>query len=76
IAKVAGPVKADSYIIKLKQGSDKNGHLGKLAQILTTAESHVKYDYDSVFHGYAGTLKGAALEFIQSSKDVEYIYPD
>ncbi|KDQ13665.1 hypothetical protein BOTBODRAFT_55912 [Botryobasidium botryosum FD-172 SS1] len=76
IAKVAGAVKADSYIIKLKQGSDKNGHLGKLAQILTTAESHVKYDYDSVFHGYAGTLKGAALDFIRSSKDVEYIYPD
>ncbi|KDQ13719.1 hypothetical protein BOTBODRAFT_55960 [Botryobasidium botryosum FD-172 SS1] len=76
IQKVSGPVKAGSYIIKLKPGADKRGHLGKLAQILGTADSHLAYDYDNVFHGYAGTIKGAALEFIQASKDVEYIVPD
>ncbi|KDQ17699.1 hypothetical protein BOTBODRAFT_155761 [Botryobasidium botryosum FD-172 SS1] len=76
VQKVAGPIKADSYIIKLKQGADKSGHLSKLAQILATADSHVKYDYEAVFRGYAGTIKGAALEFIRASKDVEYIYPD
>ncbi|KDQ13718.1 hypothetical protein BOTBODRAFT_45130 [Botryobasidium botryosum FD-172 SS1] len=91
IQKVAGPVKTGSYIIyipracrkrvysrssKLKPGADKRGHLSKLAQILGTADSHVAYDYDNVFHGYAGEIKGAALAFIQASKDVEYIYPD
>ncbi|KDQ11599.1 hypothetical protein BOTBODRAFT_57358 [Botryobasidium botryosum FD-172 SS1] len=76
IQKVAGPVKTDSYIIKLKDGADKRTHLIKLGQILGTSESHVKYTYDDVFNGYSGTLTGSALEFIQSSKDVEYILPD
>ena len=61
---------------KLKAGADKRGHLGKLAQVLGSADSHVAYDYDQGFNGYAGTLKGAALEFIRASKDVEYIVPD
>ncbi|KDQ21395.1 hypothetical protein BOTBODRAFT_50040 [Botryobasidium botryosum FD-172 SS1] len=76
IQKASGPVKADSYIIKLKEGSDRSSHLVKLGQILGTSESHVEYEYDSVFHGYAGHLTGAALDFVRSSKDVEYIVPD
>ncbi|KAG9103701.1 subtilisin-like serine protease, partial [Ceratobasidium sp. 392] len=74
ISKHAGPVKADSYIIKLKDGVSKDSHIAKLIAAIT-AGGKVEYNYD-VFQGYAASLKGKDLDFIRQSKDVEYILED
>jgi hypothetical protein len=29
--------------------------------------------YEDVFHGYAGVLKGPILDFVRRSSDVEYV---
>ncbi|QRV89207.1 cuticle-degrading protease [Ceratobasidium sp. AG-Ba] len=75
ISKHAGPVKADSYIIKLKDGVSKDSHIAKLIAAVT-AGGKVEHSYDDVFHGYAASLKGKDLDFIRQSKDVEYIVED
>lgn len=60
---------------KLKDGANKNEHLAQLADHLGNTGSAVAYNYD-IIHGYSATLKGSALDFVQSSKDVEYIELD
>ncbi|KAF8597651.1 serine protease [Ceratobasidium sp. AG-I] len=75
ITKVPGPVKANSYIIKLKDNVSKDSHLNKLASSFTGG-SRVQYEYTNVFHGYAATLKSKDLEFVRQSKDIEYIEED
>ncbi|KAH7333759.1 peptidase S8/S53 domain-containing protein [Rhizoctonia solani] len=71
ITKRAGPVKANSYIIKLKDGVSKPAHLAGLL-----SGSKVAYTYDRAFQGYSAQLEGKALEYIRQSKDVEYIVQD
>ncbi|KAG8714144.1 subtilisin-like serine protease [Ceratobasidium sp. 395] len=75
INKFAGQVKANSYIIKLKDGVTKDAHLSALISKFT-AGSSLQYKYGDVFHGYAVTLKGKDLDFVRQSKDVEFIEED
>ncbi|KAG9082592.1 subtilisin-like serine protease, partial [Ceratobasidium sp. 392] len=75
ISKHAGPVKTDSYIIKLKDGVSKDSHIAKLVAAIT-AGGKVVHQYGDVFQGYAASLKGKDLDFIRQSKDVEYIVED
>ncbi|KAG8751961.1 subtilisin-like serine protease, partial [Ceratobasidium sp. 423] len=65
------PVKANSYIIKLKDGVSKSAHLANLL-----SGSKVAYTYDRAFQGYSAQLDGKALEYVRQSKDVEYIVQD
>ncbi|KAG8741725.1 subtilisin-like serine protease [Ceratobasidium sp. 414] len=75
ISKHAGPVKANSYIIKLKDGVSKDSHIATLVAAIT-AGGKVEHKYGEVFQGYAASLKGKDLDFIRQSKDVEYIVED
>ncbi|KAJ1307126.1 hypothetical protein OPQ81_001244 [Rhizoctonia solani] len=75
ISKFAGPVKTNSYIIKLKDGVSKDAHVNKLIAAFT-AGGKVQYKYGEVFHGYAASLQGKDLDFIRQSSDVEYILED
>ncbi|KAF8596877.1 putative subtilisin-like serine protease [Ceratobasidium sp. AG-I] len=78
ITKYAGPVKADSYIIKLKEGVSKSSHIASLLAEIQGKDSAITYKWDNtnVFHGYAGVLKGEVLNFVRKSSDVEYIEAD
>ncbi|KDQ16733.1 hypothetical protein BOTBODRAFT_172839 [Botryobasidium botryosum FD-172 SS1] len=71
-----GPVQEDSYIVTLKPGVKKTAHLAQLTSVLASSDSRIVYNYGAILGGYAGTIKGAALDFIQSSKDVEHIEYD
>ncbi|CCO34084.1 Cuticle-degrading protease OS=Metarhizium anisopliae GN=PR1 PE=1 SV=1 [Rhizoctonia solani AG-1 IB] len=74
VGKHAGPVKANSYIIKLKDGVSKDSHIAKL--LSSTSDSKIEYKYEQVFHGYAAELKGKDLDYVRQSSDVEYILED
>ncbi|KEP51107.1 serine protease [Rhizoctonia solani 123E] len=78
ITKYAGPTKADSYIIKLKEGVSKPSHIARLLSEIQGKDSSITYKWDNtnVFNGYAGVLKGSVLDFIRKSSDVEYIEAD
>ncbi|QRV88460.1 cuticle-degrading protease [Ceratobasidium sp. AG-Ba] len=76
VVKYAGPTKADSYIIKLKDGVSKDSHIARLLQAIGSLDSKVTYKYEDVFHGYAGTFKGPILDFIRRSSEVEYVQAD
>lgn len=54
---------------------NKEAHLAALSGLLGSTGSQIAYNY-TVVHAYAGTLKGAALDFVQASEDVEYIELD
>ncbi|KAG8728722.1 subtilisin-like serine protease [Ceratobasidium sp. 428] len=75
ISKHAGPVKANSYLIKLKDGVSKNAHLNSIISKFV-AGSSLEYKYGDVFHGYAVKLKGKDLDFVRQSKDIEFIEED
>jgi len=75
ISKHAGPVKANSYIIKLKDGVSKDAHINALIAS-ATAGGVIEHKYGFVFQGYAANLKGKDLDYIRQSKDVEYILED
>lgn len=72
ITKRAGPVKADSYIIKFKDGSSKD----ILSNVLAQPGSAVTYDYSSVFNGVAVKLPGSDLRLVQGLFGIEYIEQD
>ncbi|CAE6451851.1 unnamed protein product [Rhizoctonia solani] len=76
ITKLAGPVKENSYIIKLKDGVSKDSHVARLLDFIGSQDSKVVYKYENSFNGYAGVLKGPILEYIRRSPDVEYIEAD
>ncbi|KAG8701009.1 subtilisin-like serine protease [Ceratobasidium sp. 394] len=76
ITKYAGPTKADSYVIKLKDGVSKDSHIARLLAAIGSFDSKVTYKYQEVFHGYAGTFRGPILDFIRRSSDVEYVQAD
>ncbi|KAH7326858.1 putative subtilisin-like serine protease [Rhizoctonia solani] len=76
ITKLAGPVKENSYIIKLKDGVSKDSHVARLLDYIGSRDSKVVYKYENTFNGYAGFLKGPILEYIRRSPDVEYIEAD
>ncbi|CAE6423433.1 unnamed protein product [Rhizoctonia solani] len=61
--KLAGPVKENSYIIKLKDGVSKNSHVARLLDYIGSQDSKVDY-------------KGPILEYIRRSPDVQYIEAD
>ncbi|QRV89194.1 cuticle-degrading protease [Ceratobasidium sp. AG-Ba] len=75
ITKFPGQVKANSYIIKLKDGVNKDSHLNSIISSFV-AGSSLQYKYGDVFHGYAVTLRGKDLDFIRQSKDIEFIEED
>ncbi|KAG8741726.1 subtilisin-like serine protease [Ceratobasidium sp. 414] len=75
ITKHAGPVKANSYIVKLKDGVSVDAHLNSIIFSFVSGSS-LQYKYGDVFHGYAINLKGKDLDFLRQSKDVEYITED
>ncbi|KAG8791154.1 subtilisin-like serine protease [Ceratobasidium sp. 428] len=75
ITKFAGRVKANSYIIKLKDGVSRETHLNAILPKFV-ADSGLKYKYGDVFHGYAVTLKGQDLALVRQSKDIEFIEED
>ncbi|KAG9084598.1 subtilisin-like serine protease [Ceratobasidium sp. UAMH 11750] len=72
ITKYAGPVKASSYIVKLKDGVSKDAHLDSIINSFV-AGSSLQYKYGDVFHGYAINLQGKDLDILRQSKDVEFI---
>ncbi|CAE6469614.1 unnamed protein product [Rhizoctonia solani] len=72
VTKLAGPVKENSYIIKLKDGVSKDSHVAHLLEFIGSQDSK----YENVFNGYAGVLKGPILDYIRRSADVEYIQAD
>ncbi|KAG9124214.1 subtilisin-like serine protease [Ceratobasidium sp. 392] len=76
ITKLAGPTKADSYIIKLKDGVSKDSHIARLLEAIGNLDSKVTYKYDNVLHGYAGILRGPILDYIRRSSEVEYVQAD
>ncbi|CAE6393642.1 unnamed protein product [Rhizoctonia solani] len=76
ITKLAGPIKENSYIIKLKDGVSKDSHVARLLEFIGSRDSKVVYKYENIFNGYAGTLKGPILDYIRRSPDVEYIEAD
>ncbi|CUA73345.1 Aqualysin-1 [Rhizoctonia solani] len=78
ITKHAGPVKPDSYIVKLKDGASKNAVLVLLTGILKLTNSLIVYDAcdSNVFNGFTSILKGDALAFVQRMQEVEYIEQD
>ncbi|KAG8737373.1 subtilisin-like serine protease [Ceratobasidium sp. 414] len=76
ITKPPGPAKADSYIIKLKNGVSQDSHIARLLEEIGSLDSEVTYQYDSVLNGYAGILKGPILDYIRRSPDVEYVQAD
>ncbi|KDQ17084.1 hypothetical protein BOTBODRAFT_30466 [Botryobasidium botryosum FD-172 SS1] len=76
ISPTMGEVKPNSYIVKIKDDADKSTHISQLTRLLDRSNSFISYDYVTTLKGYAGTLRGEALSFIQSSNDVELIEPD
>ncbi|KAG9091093.1 subtilisin-like serine protease [Ceratobasidium sp. 392] len=75
LTEFAGRVKANSYIVKLKDNVSKDAHLTSIISKFI-AGSSLQYKYDDVFHGYAINLKGKDLDFLRQSKDIEYITED
>ncbi|CAE7229635.1 unnamed protein product [Rhizoctonia solani] len=73
ITKYAGPVKPNSYIIKLKDDVLKGSHI---TELLFQTDSKIVYDYEAAFHGYAVELVGRGLDFVRRSREVEYIVED
>ncbi|KAG9124884.1 subtilisin-like serine protease [Ceratobasidium sp. 392] len=76
VTKLAGPAKANSYIIKLKAGVSKDSHIARLLEAIGSLDSKVTYKYDSVLQGYAGIFKGPILDYVRRSPDVEYVLAD
>ncbi|KAG8722635.1 subtilisin-like serine protease [Ceratobasidium sp. 395] len=81
VTKLAGPAKADSYIIKLKDGASKDSHIARLLQEIgasaDASDSKVTYEYNSVMpEVYAGSFKGPILDYIRRSPDVEWVQAD
>lgn len=74
ISKRAGLVKANSYVVKLKDGVSKSAHLAGLRSIAN--DFKVAYTYDEAFQGYSVQLEGKSLDYVQQSRDVEYIVED
>ncbi|KAG8771036.1 hypothetical protein FRC12_003884, partial [Ceratobasidium sp. 428] len=81
VTKPAGPAKADSYIIKLKDGASKDSHIARLLQEIgasaDASDSKVTYEYNIVMpEVYAGSFKGPILDYIRRSPDVEWVQAD
>ncbi|KAG8791424.1 subtilisin-like serine protease [Ceratobasidium sp. 428] len=78
IMKRAGPAKTDSYIVKLKADTSKDSHITRLLSGTSGNDASVIYKWDNtdLFHGYAAVLKGAALDSVRGSPDVEYMEAD
>ncbi|CAE6448144.1 unnamed protein product [Rhizoctonia solani] len=76
INKRAGPVKEDSYVIKLKDGVSLESHITQFAGTGDGQNAQIVYKYNDVFNGYAGILKGSVLDSIRRSPDVEFIQAD
>ncbi|CAE7111017.1 unnamed protein product [Rhizoctonia solani] len=78
ITKHAGPVKANSYIVKLKDDASKSAILDLLKAVLKLTGSLITYDAcdPDQFNGFTSILKGDALAFVQRMQGVEYIEQD
>ncbi|KAF9514756.1 hypothetical protein BS47DRAFT_1342736 [Hydnum rufescens UP504] len=79
LIKASGPVKPDSYIVVLKNNVNQANHLSSLAGIEThdaVTYQQVTHLYDTAFNGYACILRGAALDHVLNSKDVDFVEQD
>ncbi|KAI0686618.1 serine protease [Earliella scabrosa] len=72
-----GTLVPNSYIVKLKDGTDKDAHLDWLGESHGDAANvtHAQWSSD-VLHGYAGVLHPDALDALLAHEDVEYIEED
>ncbi|KEP47628.1 peptidase inhibitor i9 [Rhizoctonia solani 123E] len=73
IIKYAGPIKPNSYVVKLKDNVPKEFHITKLP---FHTDSKIVYKYERAFHGYAVEIGGQDLNFVRQSDEVEYIIED
>ncbi|CAE6419205.1 unnamed protein product [Rhizoctonia solani] len=69
---------ADSYLVKLKEGADVEGHLdwiqGQSRKYTGTLyKCKVEYRYENI-RGYAAYLSGPALDELTKRDDVQAIY--
>ncbi|KAH7327595.1 serine protease [Rhizoctonia solani] len=74
IAKRAGPVKPDSYVIKFKDGASHDV-LAQLAEKLRTSDSSITHTY-TVWPGFAAVLKGDSLEYVRKMPGIESMEED
>ncbi|KAG8899422.1 subtilisin-like serine protease [Tulasnella sp. 403] len=73
---VQGDVVPGSYIVKLKDGSNKATLIDTLQQKLAS-KFHLTHDYDpQFFNAFSGQLSPEAIQELSSDKNVEYITED
>ncbi|CAE7180124.1 unnamed protein product [Rhizoctonia solani] len=75
IAKRAGPVKRDSYIVKFKHGVEQGNVLTSLIEKLRGSDSSITYTY-TLFPGFAAILKGDKLDDVRKMPGVESVEED
>ncbi|CAE6483478.1 unnamed protein product [Rhizoctonia solani] len=75
IAKRAGPVKPDSYIVKFKDAASQDHALAQLAAKLRSSDSSITHTY-SIWPGFAATLKGDTLDYVRRMPEVESVEED
>lgn len=75
-----GPSVPDSYIIVLKSGTNRTAHIQDVSGTFSIADTMnsitVSRRYSKALLGYSAKLKGAALERVAASPDVDYITED
>ncbi|KAG8954104.1 subtilisin-like serine protease [Tulasnella sp. 419] len=76
VTKVIGDKLQDSYIVKLKNGANKQATLSWLKSQFGAA-AVISHDYDPSFlNAFAAKLPAAAIEALGANTDVEYITED
>ncbi|CAE6448133.1 unnamed protein product [Rhizoctonia solani] len=76
ITKRAGPYKADSYIVKLKDRVAIADVVARITGKLHASDSSITYNYAPLLNGFAATLKGDSLDFVRKMQEVESVEQD
>lgn len=75
IAKRAGPVKPDSYVVKFKDSASPSSALAQLAEKLRKSDSSITHTY-TVWPGFAAVLKGDNLDYVRRMPEVDSVEED
>ncbi|CAE6421038.1 unnamed protein product [Rhizoctonia solani] len=75
IAKRAGAVKPDSFIVKFKDSASPSSALAHLAEKLRTSDSSITHTY-TVWPGFAAILKGDNLDYVRRMPEVSSVEED
>ncbi|KAG8956991.1 subtilisin-like serine protease [Tulasnella sp. 419] len=76
IERITGSKKDGSYIVKLKDGTDKKEAMAWIKAHLGYSSS-IKYDYDDDdLHGFSGTFSQEFLDILTSSDKIESVAED